>query len=132
MRQAPRKAPRKRLAAVPDTDPAVDGGSRVHGPYSKRPHVPALLPSERTALLAEVLDGVRLYAFDRQALQWVCRWADTPTFLALLGIIERARQAASQAAADCAAADTREATTADGDGHHQAEGEHPKAGRITP
>jgi hypothetical protein len=108
------QAPRKRLAAVPDVPPDGEGrapASRTskptapaaaaggaHGPYSKPPRGRALLPGERQPMLAEVLQGVRLYAFDRQALDWLCRWLDTPTFLALLGIIERASQAAADRA----------------------------------
>jgi hypothetical protein len=41
-------------------------------------------------MLSEALRGVRLGAFDRHALEWLRRWADTPTFLALLGLIQRA------------------------------------------
>jgi hypothetical protein len=62
----------------------------VHGPYGKPPRGRAILAGERATMLAEALRGVRLGAFDRQALEWVCRWVDTPTFLALLGIVERA------------------------------------------
>jgi hypothetical protein len=109
------QAPRKRLAAVPDvppegkgraaarrtgkpTTPAAAAAGGAHGPYSKRPCSPALLPSERQPMLAEVLQGVRLYAYDRQALDWLCRWLDTPTFLSLLGVLERTRQLAGDRA----------------------------------
>lgn len=92
--------PRKPLAAVPnqgeatsrtDTPASADQAS-THGPYSRPPRGPALLSGERQAMLAEVLAGVRLHAFDRKALDWLCRWTDTPTFLAVLGVLERARQ----------------------------------------
>jgi hypothetical protein len=111
------QAPRKRLVAVPDvpdvppegkgraaarrtgkpTTPAAAGGG-AHGPYSKRPRGPALLPAERQPMLAQALDGVRLYAYDRHAIDWLCRWLDTPTFLSLLGILERTRQLAGDRA----------------------------------
>jgi hypothetical protein len=101
-------APRRRLAAVPavppdgngraaarrtgkPTTPAAAGGA--HGPYSKPPRGPALLPAERQPMLAAALRGVRLYAYDRRTVDWLCRWLDTPTFLSLLGLLERARQA---------------------------------------
>jgi hypothetical protein len=108
-------APHRRLAAVPDVPP--DGNGRAaarrtgkpatpttaaaggaHGPYSKPPRSPALLANERKAMLAEVLDGVRLHAYDWRALDWLCRWTDTPTFLALLGVLERTRQLAADRA----------------------------------
>jgi hypothetical protein len=102
--------PRKRLAAVPAVPPDGQGhapASRTskpaaaddgHGPYSRPPRSPALLPGERQPMLAEVLDGVRLGAYDRHAVDWLCRWVDTPTFLALLGMVHRARQAAADRA----------------------------------
>ncbi len=103
--------PRKRLAAVPTvppdgqgraptsrtstpTTPAAAAGAGAHGPYSKPPRSPALLHGERQPMLAEALQGVRLGAYDRKALDWLCRWTDTPTFLAVLGVLERARQLA--------------------------------------
>jgi hypothetical protein len=47
-------------------------------------------------MLADALQGVRLGAFDRRAIDWLCRQVDTPTFLSLLGILQRARQATPQ------------------------------------
>jgi hypothetical protein len=76
--------------ATPAPTPARSAESAVHGPYSKPPRGRAILAGERASMLAEALRGVRLGAYDRQALQWLCRWADTPTFLALLGILQRA------------------------------------------
>jgi hypothetical protein len=104
------QAPRKRLAAVPDVPPDGQGHAPAsptgkpttpaaaarggHGPYSKPPRTGTLLPGERAPMLAEALQGVRLGAFDRRAVDWLCRQPDTPTFLALLGILERTRQTA--------------------------------------
>lgn len=105
-------APRKQLVAVPDVPPdgqgrapaasrtgkpAVADVDRGHGPYSRPPRG-VLLPGERQPMLAEVLDGVRLGAYDRRAVEWLCRWLDTPTFLSLLGLLERTRQAATDQA----------------------------------
>ncbi len=109
---------RKRLAVVPPDGGGEDrpkppvhspkaasagaGGGRAHGPYARPPRGLVLLPAERTPLLAEALKGVRLHAFDRRAVDWLCRQADTPTFLALLGLLHRARQAAADRAAAAA------------------------------
>jgi hypothetical protein len=78
--------------------PAPSAGPAVHGPYGKPPRGRAILAGERATMLAEALQGVRLGAFDRHALEWLCRWADTPTFLALLGILQRAHAHTSLAA----------------------------------
>src|ERR671931_1851228 len=91
------RAGRAGLRSVPDaTSPTNQAAAAAapapagHGPYSKAPRGRAILAAERATMLAEALRGVRLGAYDRQALQWLCRWADTPTFLALLGILQRA------------------------------------------
>jgi hypothetical protein len=96
----PARSGRASLRPVPDPTnstnqptapaPAPSAGPTVLGPYGKPPRGRAILPTDRATMLAEALGGVRLGAFDRQALQWLCRWADTPTFLALLGILQRA------------------------------------------
>ncbi len=99
-------APRKQLTAVPDVPPDGEGactsepdqqarrGRRRPCPRPlSRPPRGVLLPGERQPMLAEVLRGVRLGAYDRRAVEWLCRWLDTPTFLSLLGILERTRQA---------------------------------------
>lgn len=118
-------APRRRLAAVPDAPPKGKGRAAArrtdtttttpaaaagagHGPYSKPPRGPALLPAERQAMLAQVLQGVRLHAYDRQALDWLCRWTATPTFLALVGILERARQLPGADRAPAAAGESKD------------------------
>jgi hypothetical protein len=77
-------------SATPAPTPARSAESTVHGPYGKPPRGRAILAGERASMLAEALRGVRLGAYDRRALQWLCRWADTPTFLALLGVLQRA------------------------------------------
>jgi hypothetical protein len=95
----PARTGRARLRPVPDpttnlagqpSAPAPSAGPAVHGPYGKPPRGRAILPTDRATMLSEALRGVRLGAFDRHALEWLCRWADTPTFLALLGLIQRA------------------------------------------
>jgi hypothetical protein len=96
----PARRSRVSLRPVPDPTsptsqtaaPAPTSSERpvVHGPYGKPPRGRAILPTDRATMLAEALRGVRLGAFDRQALQWLSRWADTPTFMALLGILQRA------------------------------------------
>ena len=108
--------PRKRLAAVPTVPTVPDGqgraparrtstpttaaaaGGGAHGPYSRPPRSRALLPSERAPMVAQALRGVRLGAYDRRTVDWLCRQLDTPTFLALLGILQRTRQAATDRA----------------------------------
>jgi hypothetical protein len=101
---APRPAARTGRASLrpvpnPTTNPAgqpavpAPAQPTTHGPYSTPPRSRAILPAERTQMLADALRGVRLGAFDRRSIQWLCRWVDTPNFLALLGILQRARQA---------------------------------------
>ncbi len=122
------QAPRKRLAAVPAVPPQANGHTATHpagkpttpaddgpghGPYSRPPRG-VLLPAERQPMLAQALNGVRLGAHDRHTADWLCRLVDTPTFLSLLGMIRRARQAAERA------------TPPGGDGHHLAGEEHAK------
>jgi hypothetical protein len=97
----PARTGRPSLRPVPDPtnpagqsdQPATRGQPAAHGLYSKPPHSRAVLPAERQPMLADALRGVRLGVFDRQAIDWLCRWVDMPTFLALLGILQRARQA---------------------------------------
>jgi hypothetical protein len=50
----------------------------------------------RKALLDQVLQDVELGAWDRRILDWLADCLDTPTFLAVLGILQRARQAGQQ------------------------------------
>jgi hypothetical protein len=73
-----------------------------HGPYQHQPTEDFLAPAQRTTMLHAALDGVALGTWDQRILAWLCHWADTPTFLAILGWIERARQAADRRLADLA------------------------------
>jgi hypothetical protein len=67
-----------------------------HGPYEYEPVGTFLAPARRAAMRHEALDGVTLGTWDQRILAWLCPWSDTPTFLAILGWIERARHAGSQ------------------------------------
>ncbi len=64
-----------------------------HGPY-QRPPVEFITPVRRVAMLHEALQGVELGGWDRRILAHLAHWCDTPTFLSLLGLIERPRAAA--------------------------------------
>jgi hypothetical protein len=74
-----------RLATSPPAD---------HGPYQHQPAETFIAPARRTAMLAAALAGVELGTWDARILAWLAHWCDTPTFLAILGMVERARQAA--------------------------------------
>lgn len=94
--------------------PATRGQPAAHGPYSKPARSRAVLPAERQPMLADALQGVPLGVFDRQAIDWLCRWVDTPTFLALLGILQRTRQATPHLEQPPAGKPTTKSTTAVG------------------
>ncbi len=81
-------------ASLPD--PSHTPAAR-HGPYQQQPTEDFLAPAPRTAMLQAALDGVTLGTWDTRILTWLCHWSDTPTFLAILGWIERARVAAEAA-----------------------------------
>ena len=55
-------------------------------------------------LLAAVLTGVELGAFDRRILDWLADW-DGPTLVTIVSLILRARNAASLAAASTSGTD---------------------------
>jgi hypothetical protein len=65
-----------------------------HGPYEHQPAEAFIAPTRRTVMLAGALTGVELGTWDRRILDWLAHWCDTPTFLALLGMLQRARIAA--------------------------------------
>ena len=69
----------------------------AHGPYEREPREPFIALDQRKALLGQVLQGVELGAWDRRILDWLAGHLDTPTFLVVLGIIERATATAAQA-----------------------------------
>jgi len=66
-----------------------------HGPYPRPPSGLFIGFDQRTTMLHGALHGVKLGAFDRRIIDWLCHWCDTPTFLAILGMVERARHAGS-------------------------------------
>jgi hypothetical protein len=78
-------------ASLPD--PTHTPTSHAHGPYEHQPAETFIAPARRTALLAAALRGVELGTWDERILAWLAHWCDTPTFLAILGLVERARTA---------------------------------------
>jgi len=64
-----------------------------HGPYPRPPRGQHLGFDQRTTMLHAALHGVKLGAFDRRTIDWLCHWCDTPTSLVVLGLVERARHA---------------------------------------
>jgi hypothetical protein len=64
------------------------------GPYEHQPAETFIAPARRTAMLAAALAGVELGTWDRRILAWLAHWCDTPTFLVILGMLQRARIAA--------------------------------------
>jgi hypothetical protein len=69
----------------------------AHGPYEQEPHEPFIAAAQRRALLDQALQGVELGAWDRRILDWLAGHLDTPTFLAVLGMVERATATAAPA-----------------------------------
>jgi hypothetical protein len=61
------------------------------GPVQAPPHgfIP---PAEQAQILADVLAGIELGAWDRQIVQWLANW-DTCTVLTVASLIARARAA---------------------------------------
>ena len=55
-----------------------------------------MVVDRRKALLDQALQGVELGAWDRRILDWLADCLDTPTFLVVLGMLQRARQAGPQ------------------------------------
>jgi hypothetical protein len=64
-----------------------------HGPYPRPPRRLYLGFDQPTTMLHAALHGVKLGAFDHRTIDWLCHWCDTPTFLVVGGLVERARQA---------------------------------------
>jgi len=64
-----------------------------HGPYEHQPAETFIAPARRTAMLTQALQGVELGTWDERILAWLAHWCDTPTFLAILGLVERAHHA---------------------------------------
>ena len=65
----------------------------THGPYQHQPAESFIAPARRSAMLAQALRGVELGTWDARILAWLAHWCDTPTFLAILGMTQRARHA---------------------------------------
>jgi hypothetical protein len=63
----------------------------AHGPYEQEPREPFIAANQRKALLGQALQGVELGAWDRRILDWLAGHLDTPTFLVVLGMVERAK-----------------------------------------
>jgi hypothetical protein len=80
------------MASLPD-EPHTTDRAPCHGPY-QHPPVEFIAPTKRTAMLQAALDGVQLGGWDTRILTHLTTWCDTPTFLAILGWIERARTTA--------------------------------------
>lgn len=70
----------------------------AHGPYEHEPHEPFIAANQRRALLDQALQNVELGAWDRRILDWLAGHLDTPTFLTVLGMVERATATDHQAA----------------------------------
>jgi hypothetical protein len=74
-------------------DPNHTSAGTCHGPYEHQPAETFIAPARRSAMLAAALRGVELGTWDARILAWLAHWCDTPTFLAILGLVERARTA---------------------------------------
>ncbi len=68
----------------------------AHGPYEREPREPFIAADQRKALLAQALQDIELGAWDRRILDWLATHPDTSTFLAVLGMLQRARHAGQQ------------------------------------
>jgi hypothetical protein len=80
-------------------EPLEDGPVSVYAPFITYPrgeyrHECA---EERRAALLAALEGVELGAYDRRILHWLSGW-DVPTAAAVVSLILRARDAATQQA----------------------------------
>jgi hypothetical protein len=80
-------------ASLPDSTPEP----ACYGPFEYSPHETFIAPARRLVMLDQALDGVALGTWDQRILVWLAHWCDTPTFLAILGMLQRARIAAQAA-----------------------------------
>jgi hypothetical protein len=65
-----------------------------HGPHHHHPPTEAFIGyGRRRQLLLAALADVELGAWDARILDWLAHFCDTPTFLAILGMVQRAYQA---------------------------------------
>jgi hypothetical protein len=69
-----------------------------HGPYHHPPTEAFIGFAQRRTLLLAAVGGVELGAWDGRILDWLAHFCDTPTFLAVLGLIQRARCAGAELA----------------------------------
>src|SRR6266704_6786096 len=103
----PPTSPRRPGAGARTRNPAKDGRAPAHQPHDhpnpggrmdpislpEQPHGPYPRPprglfigfDQRSTMLHGGLHGVKLGAFDRRTIDWLCHWCDTPTFLVVLG-----------------------------------------------
>ena len=96
-------------ASLPDPTHTPTTDMACHGPFEHQPTETFLAPARRTAMLQAALDGVTLGTWDQRILAWLCHWSDTPTFLAILGWIERARTTAQATHTDACQRDRHRA-----------------------
>jgi hypothetical protein len=80
-------------ASLPDHPATTGSGPLTHGPYEHQPAETFIAPHRRTAMMRAALAGVELGTWDERILAWLAHWCDTPTFLVVLGLVERARHA---------------------------------------
>ena len=83
-------------ASLPDHPVPRGSVPLTHGPYEHQPPETFIAPARRTAMLTTALQGVNLGTWDERILAWLAHWCDTPTFLAILGMLQRARHAGQQ------------------------------------
>jgi hypothetical protein len=71
-----------------------------HGPYRTPPAEAFIGYGRRRHLLLAALQDIQLGAWDARILDWLAHFCDTPTFLAILGMVQRARTAGTASTAD--------------------------------
>lgn len=87
-----------------------------HGPHHHPPREAFIGFGRRHELLLAALQDVELGAWDARILDWLAHFCDTPTFLAILGMVQRAYQAgALQAHHQIDQADHRAERTSEAD-----------------
>jgi hypothetical protein len=62
-----------------------------HGPHHHPPTETFIGFARRHQLLLAALQDVELGAWDARILDWLAHFCDTPTFLAILGLVQRVR-----------------------------------------
>jgi hypothetical protein len=69
-----------------------------HGPYDRPPAEVFIGYPRRRQLLHTAFAGVQLGAWDARILGWLVHVCDSPTFLAILGLLQRTRSAGAKLA----------------------------------